>query len=67
MRVALCAIAKKLLEIYRKIYIKEGLLPLVDGFDKYRVNFLNGKNPLDEIGIAEFYIENGIDKRKSIE
>lgn len=60
---------EKLLELYRKIYIKGYTLPNVVKNNeelKYRVKLLGEKEPIDEQDIAEFYIEDGIEKRKSI-
>lgn len=58
---------ENLLNTYRRVYIKENKLPQINESIKNRVRLLNGREPLDDSTVAEFYIENNIEKRKSIE
>lgn len=53
---------ESMLSKYRIVYIKG------NGEDvSKRVKYLNGQDPIDVNDVAEFYIENNVNKRKSIE
>lgn len=53
---------ESMLSKYRVVYIKG------NGEDvSKRVKYLNGQDPIDVLDLAEFYIENNVNKRKSIE